>query len=431
MSESTELSEREQEILRLVATGASNKEIAYSLSISANTVKVHLRNIFAKIGAVSRTEAAMYAVQHGLVEGTGPIGPGSTNGAEFLPVSEMVPQKRLNPWIIALILAAFLALMGTTGYLLWKGASQPRVNIPPSGSQVWQENSSMPTARYGLATTVFENRIYAIAGRTASGETGTLERYNPELNSWDALATKPTAVSDVSAAVIGGKIYVPGGRLISGEHTDRLEIYNPRIDSWSEGSPLPEPVSAYALAVYEGKLFLFGGWNGEDYLPIVLEYDPDQNAWSYKTPLSHPRAYAAATEINGKIYILGGFDGNEALKLNEYYSPDLEDGSGEAWTESVPLPSSRYGMGVTNMMENIYLIGGVGNEDKDFPAYWFSTRAGEWQEVSAPPMESKLNFGFSAIETNIYVIGGRIDENPVNHNLEHKILYITVLPILP
>ncbi|HIQ01225.1 MAG TPA: response regulator transcription factor, partial [Anaerolineales bacterium] len=61
------LSERELEVLNLVATGASNKEVAHRLHISVNTVKVHLRNIFTKLGAESRTEATMIAVREGWV----------------------------------------------------------------------------------------------------------------------------------------------------------------------------------------------------------------------------------------------------------------------------------------------------------------------------------------------------------------------------
>ena len=67
MASETELSDREIEILRLVATGVSNKEIAVKLAISPNTVKVHLRNVFTKAGVSSRTEAALLAVRMGLV----------------------------------------------------------------------------------------------------------------------------------------------------------------------------------------------------------------------------------------------------------------------------------------------------------------------------------------------------------------------------
>jgi len=63
------LTERELEVLRLVATGASNQQIAQELFISVNTVKVHLRNIFTKLGVQSRTEATLYAIKEGWIEG--------------------------------------------------------------------------------------------------------------------------------------------------------------------------------------------------------------------------------------------------------------------------------------------------------------------------------------------------------------------------
>ena len=55
-------------ILRLVATGTSDNDIARQLFISSNTVKVHIRNIFGKIGVTSRTEAAVYAIHAGLTK---------------------------------------------------------------------------------------------------------------------------------------------------------------------------------------------------------------------------------------------------------------------------------------------------------------------------------------------------------------------------
>lgn len=62
------LTEREREVLRLVARGMSNKEIAADLVIAENTVKNHVRNILEKLHLRSRTEAAMYAVREKLVD---------------------------------------------------------------------------------------------------------------------------------------------------------------------------------------------------------------------------------------------------------------------------------------------------------------------------------------------------------------------------
>lgn len=62
-----DLSERELDVLRLVAQGLSNKEIADALNLSEHTVKTHLANILEKLHLRSRAHAAAYAVQAGLV----------------------------------------------------------------------------------------------------------------------------------------------------------------------------------------------------------------------------------------------------------------------------------------------------------------------------------------------------------------------------
>ena len=61
------LTERETEVLRLLAQGRSNKEIAHDLSIGEKTVKTHVSNILSKLNVPSRTQAALYAVRIGLV----------------------------------------------------------------------------------------------------------------------------------------------------------------------------------------------------------------------------------------------------------------------------------------------------------------------------------------------------------------------------
>jgi DNA-binding NarL/FixJ family response regulator len=63
-----ELTKREIEVLKLIAEGLFNKEIAYMLAISEKTVKNHVSNIFKKINVSDRTQAAVYAIKNNLVD---------------------------------------------------------------------------------------------------------------------------------------------------------------------------------------------------------------------------------------------------------------------------------------------------------------------------------------------------------------------------
>jgi DNA-binding NarL/FixJ family response regulator len=58
------LTEREREVLRLVADGLSNKEIAQALYITVRTADFHVSNILRKLGVISRVEAAVWAKEH-------------------------------------------------------------------------------------------------------------------------------------------------------------------------------------------------------------------------------------------------------------------------------------------------------------------------------------------------------------------------------
>jgi len=67
-AEKDRVSPREREVLALLARGASNKEMARELHLAESTIKIHVQNILRKLNLSSRVQAAVYAVEHGIVE---------------------------------------------------------------------------------------------------------------------------------------------------------------------------------------------------------------------------------------------------------------------------------------------------------------------------------------------------------------------------
>lgn len=67
-TESATLTQREQEVLRLLAHGETNQKIAEELCVAEITVRFHLRNIYSKIDAGTRAQAVRWAMQHGMGE---------------------------------------------------------------------------------------------------------------------------------------------------------------------------------------------------------------------------------------------------------------------------------------------------------------------------------------------------------------------------
>lgn len=441
MEEKTpELSEREQEILRLIATGASNKEIAHKLVISPNTVKVHVRNIFGKIGAASRTEAAMYAVREGVVERAETIT--SAEGQDYIDTNASgTTSTDTNPglsspsiWVrlfgIALVATIIVSIL--TFSLPWILGS-PEVIIPtaelPTSIPRWQEVAPMSTARKGLAVAGYGDFIYAIGGETNDGVTGLSERYSLETNTWDYLSSKPVPVSDVSAAVIGGLVFVPGGKLSSGEPTDIFEVFDPTTNTWQIRSALPSPLSGYALVAFEGRIYLFGGWNGVSEVNSVYIYDPTSDSWKLGTPMPTARQYGGAAFSYGKIFILGGRNNDGALTSCEVYQPERDNGTDHPWTFCPSMPEPRYGMGVVSIADVIAVFGGINERSGISLAYEFLPQTRTWQVIDLQKEWTILHHGLVPIGTRVFVVGGEQNGKITATSHFYQILYTIVLPI--
>ncbi|HRE28092.1 MAG TPA: response regulator transcription factor, partial [Anaerolineales bacterium] len=154
--EANPLSEREIEILKLVASGAANKEIAAQLVISPNTVKVHVRNIFAKIGVQSRTEAAVYAIKHGIVSVSNeaptalPIEPidGDPGGALSTPTAGDSVEPQQRQWLMPAMLVAALVVFAIAAWRLLSPTPAPVAapTFDPVAIERWVRHADLPTA---------------------------------------------------------------------------------------------------------------------------------------------------------------------------------------------------------------------------------------------------------------------------------------------
>jgi len=441
-----DLSEREREILSLVARGSSNKEIALQLAISTNTVKVHLKNIFGKIGVRSRTEAAMYAVATGLVQGgvsknEQPDEISAVSEREnTIASSELGSDLALSQnsqqtvwWLFAIII--LIVIGGFIGYRIRvshnENLSASSLAASDENLLRWKTLTPMPTARLGLAVVAFEGSIYAIAGQDIDGPVGNVERYDPEQDTWISLTPKPIPVYEVQAAAIGGKIYIPGGRVSANQVIDTLEIYIPPLDRWERGASLPEALSAYALTTYEGHLYLFGGWNNKGFSDKVYVYEPGADLWVERTPLPSPRGYAgAAVTAAGQIFVVGGYDGRQALQDNLEYSPNLDTNQGNPWRDFAALPIGRYGMGVSGIADIIQVVGGKQAGNEPLLSLSYLSQSDEWYQIGKLASDTPVFPGSAILGNHFYLIGGQIEGKPTNQNMTYQSIYTLSLPII-
>jgi DNA-binding CsgD family transcriptional regulator len=421
--EQTPLSDREMEIVRLLATGATNQQIARALVISVNTVKVHLRNIYGKLDVASRTEATMVAVREGWVEvPRTEVEAATTEALEgALAVPSLPRRSTWDRWPrvslakrIGLVVASLLALLVLFLPQVLRGGSNGAGTDPiggvfptaPTDSSAtrWRTRAQLPTPRTGLAAVAHENLVYAIGGVSSDGVSAKVEVYDPGTDTWTTRHSKPTPVGFVSAVEVGSKIYVPGGIDAGRQARDILEVYDPALDAWEIGAPLPRPLGAYGLAAVNDQIYLVGGTDDRGYVASVYCYDPEADTWQELQPMGMARGFLSAAAIGDRIYVVGGYDDVTEFDTCEIYNPATD-----LWTLCSPMAMPRGGLATVAVREHLYAIGG-GMEGYLAFNERYDPRTDAWSPIETPVADQWRGLGAAFVYPYLYAIGGWKDD---------------------
>lgn len=427
----TPLSSREIEILSLIAEGKSNKEVAIALSISLNTVKVHLSNIYQKINVSSRTGATLYAIENGIVSPTLP--PDSqelendNNTTDRFPSEKpLVVTKAVMPALAALV----VLIVAFGSYLVTRTNSpsepNPSLMVDFTTEDRWLSYTPLPSARSDTAAATYESKIYVIAGNSDQGISNNVEMYSQTENIWTSLHDKPTSVTDVTAVLVGEKIFVPGGKTEDGTVSEKLEVFDPRRNLWEEKASLPIGLSDYALAAFGGNLYLFGGWDGLRVSNKTLKYDPGVDKWFELTEIPSPLTSATAVQIENRIVLTGMVERTASKTYVFSYYPDRDLPGENPWEEGSSLLSTDSISCMFALLGEMYA---VVNHEENTQFYIYHAQDDAWSMIGNNESLNVKGFQCSVIGGELFIFGGiKADGTHSDHMVGYKMIYSISLP---
>ena len=199
----------------------------------------------------------------------------------------------------------------------------------PAGDS-WKALAPMPTRRLAAVAAEIGGKIYVIGGASVHPGAKLVslgpavphraldanEMYDPATNKWELRSPMPTARNHAAAGVVGGNIYVIGGRLGAvnvslGSNTDVVEKYDPEADSWgTAGLRMPTARSGMGWATYKNRIYIAGGeiYDAHMFATVraVEAYDPAVNQWSLLPTMPTARHGVSVAAIGNRLYVIGG-----------------------------------------------------------------------------------------------------------------------------
>ncbi|MFS1514157.1 M56 family metallopeptidase [Chengkuizengella sp. SCS-71B] len=339
----------------------------------------------------------------------------------------MFNKQPLKWMMLSSLITASIVLVGFTVFDLNTNENYPKdvpqtedVNNQYKDKGTWTEISSMNQAGYpGNASEVLDGNIYTMGGSVINDGvyvySSSLEKYNPQTDTWTPLASMNQARDNHATEVIDGKIYVVGGYGYDGEdyrYLSNLEVYNPQTNTWTPLASMNQARGHHHAEVINGKLYVMGGFgNQEDYnvLSSVEMYDPQTDTWTQLTSMNEARFRFETEVIDGKIYAIGG-RGDYTLSSTEVYDPQTD-----TWTLLANLNKGRENFSIEVIEDKIYVIGGYNinfmmyrKENYLSSVEMYDTKTNIWTNLT-PMNYPRNNHTTTVMDGKIYVMGGYYD----------------------
>ncbi|XP_076119520.1 kelch-like protein 9 isoform X1 [Alosa pseudoharengus] len=226
----------------------------------------------------------------------------------------------------------------------------------------WRALQPMEVPRYQHGVALLGGFLFIVGGQSTydtKGKTAvdSAYRYDPRFDRWLQVASLNEKRTFFHLSALNGKLYAVGGRNATGE-IGSVECYSLNKNEWSFVMPMVEPHYGHAGAVHGGLMYVSGGITKDTFQKEMWCYDPDRDLWSRRADMMDLRGLHCMCTLGDRLYVMGGNhfrganDYDDVLGC-EYYSP-----ASDQWTAVAAMPRGQSDVGVAVFEGRIYVVGG-------------------------------------------------------------------------